>query len=47
MRIGFGYDIHKLGAKRKLVLGGVEVKHPKGLIAHTDGDVLVHAVLMH
>ena len=44
-RIGFGYDIHKLVSKRKLMLGGVEVPHSKGLQAHTDGDVLIHAII--
>ena len=44
-RIGFGYDIHKLISKRKLILGGIEITHTKGLQAHTDGDVLVHAVI--
>lgn len=44
-RIGFGYDIHKLVSKRKLILGGVEIPYHKGLKAHTDGDVLVHAII--
>ena len=44
MRIGYGYDVHPLGAGRKLVLGGVEVPHSKGLLGHSDSDVLVHAV---
>ncbi len=44
MRIGYGYDIHQLGPGRKLILGGVEITHSKGLIGHSDSDVLVHAV---
>ena len=43
-RIGHGYDVHALGEGRRLVLGGVEIPHPKGCIAHSDGDVLIHAV---
>ena len=45
MRIGHGYDAHRLGENRRLILGGVEVPHFHGLIAHSDGDVLVHAVI--
>jgi 2-C-methyl-D-erythritol 2,4-cyclodiphosphate synthase len=44
MRIGIGYDIHPLAAGRKLILGGIEVPHGKGLVGHSDSDVLVHAV---
>ncbi len=44
MRIGFGYDVHKLKKGRKFILGGVEIKHHKGIIAHSDGDVLIHAI---
>lgn len=44
MRVGFGYDIHRLGADRPLLLGGVEIPGAKGAIAHSDGDILVHAV---
>lgn len=44
MRIGIGYDIHPLGKGRKLILGGVEVPHTKGLLGHSDADALVHAV---
>jgi 2-C-methyl-D-erythritol 2,4-cyclodiphosphate synthase len=44
MRIGIGYDIHPLVAGRKLVLGGIEVPHSKGLDGHSDADVLTHAV---
>jgi 2-C-methyl-D-erythritol 2,4-cyclodiphosphate synthase len=43
-RIGFGYDVHPLGAGRKLILGGIEIPHNKGLLGHSDSDVLVHAV---
>src|SRR5258706_2411327 len=44
MRIGFGYDVHKLVKGRKLILGGVEIKHTHGLAGHSDADVLLHAV---
>jgi 2-C-methyl-D-erythritol 2,4-cyclodiphosphate synthase len=44
VRIGHGYDAHRFGADRPLVLGGVVVPHDSGLIAHSDGDVLVHAL---
>ena len=43
-RIGYGYDVHPLGADRPLILGGIEVPHTKGLLGHSDSDVLVHAV---
>lgn len=43
-RIGHGYDVHALGEGLRLVLGGVEIQHTKGCIAHSDGDVLVHAI---
>ena len=45
MRIGFGYDIHKLVKGRKLVLGGIEVPADKGLLGHSDADVLLHAIV--
>lgn len=45
MRIGHGYDVHRLVAKRKLVLGGVEIPHHYGLLGHSDADVLTHAVM--
>ena len=45
MRIGQGYDIHKLEEGRRLVLGGIEIAHNKGFVAHSDGDVLVHAII--
>lgn len=45
MRIGHGYDVHKLVEGRKLIIGGVEIPHEKGLLGHSDADVLVHAVM--
>lgn len=45
MRIGNGYDVHKLVEGRKLVLGGVVIPHDKGVLGHSDGDVLIHAVM--
>ena len=45
MRIGTGFDVHAFSPKRKLILGGVEIKHEKGLEGHSDADVLVHAVM--
>jgi 2-C-methyl-D-erythritol 2,4-cyclodiphosphate synthase len=44
-RSGIGYDIHRLAPDRRLVLGGVAIEHPTGLLGHSDGDVLVHAVM--
>ena len=44
MRVGIGYDIHPLAPGRKLILGGVEIPHAKGLDGHSDADVLTHAV---
>lgn len=44
MRIGHGYDVHKLVENRKLILGGVEIPYEKGLLGHSDADVLVHAI---
>jgi 2-C-methyl-D-erythritol 2,4-cyclodiphosphate synthase len=44
MRVGIGYDIHRLVEERKLFLGGVEIPYVKGLISHTDGDVVLHAI---
>jgi 2-C-methyl-D-erythritol 2,4-cyclodiphosphate synthase len=44
MRIGQGYDAHRFEAGRRLVLGGVTIEHPQGLRAHSDGDVLIHAL---
>lgn len=45
MRIGTGYDVHRLVEDRKLILGGVEIPYEKGLLGHSDADVLVHAVM--
>src|SRR3989338_4252497 len=45
MQIGFGYDVHKLVKGRKLIIGGVEISHSKGLLGWSDGDVLLHAVI--
>lgn len=45
MRIGHGYDVHKLCENRKLILGGVEIPYEKGLLGHSDADVLVHSVM--
>lgn len=44
MRIGQGFDVHPLVAGRKLVIGGVEIPHDKGLLGHSDADVLIHAI---
>jgi 2-C-methyl-D-erythritol 2,4-cyclodiphosphate synthase len=44
MRIGFGYDVHRLVAGRKLIIGGVQVPYEKGLEGHSDADVLLHAI---
>lgn len=45
MRVGMGYDVHKLVEGRRLVLGGVEIPYEKGLLGHSDADVLVHAIM--
>ena len=45
MRIGMGYDVHKLVEGRKLILGGVEIPNEKGLLGHSDADVLLHAIM--
>ena len=45
MRIGFGYDVHRLVTGRPLVVGGVLIPYDKGLLGHSDGDVLVHAIM--
>lgn len=45
MRIGHGYDVHKLAKGRKLILGGVDVPYNLGLLGHSDADVLVHAIM--
>ncbi len=44
MRIGFGFDSHRLVEGRKLILSGVEIPYPEGLVGHSDGDVVLHAV---
>ena len=44
-RAGIGYDIHRLAADRRLTLGGVAIEHPAGLVGHSDGDVLLHALM--
>ena len=44
MRIGHGYDVHQLVTGRKLIIGGVEIAHDKGLLGHSDADVLLHAI---
>ena len=44
MRVGIGYDVHRLVAGRKLILGGVEIPFEKGLLGHSDADVLLHAI---
>lgn len=44
MRIGFGYDVHRLTSGRKLILGGVQIPHDTGLLGHSDADVLIHSV---
>lgn len=45
MRIGHGYDVHRLAVGRRLILGGVEIPHETGLLGHSDADVLTHAVI--
>ena len=45
MRIGHGYDVHKLAENRKLILGGVDIPHTVGLLGHSDADVLIHALM--
>ena len=45
MRVGLGYDVHKLVEGRKLIIGGVEIPHTHGLLGHSDADVLVHAIM--
>ncbi|MEW6616239.1 MAG: 2-C-methyl-D-erythritol 2,4-cyclodiphosphate synthase [Thermodesulfobacteriota bacterium] len=44
MKVGFGYDVHQLVEGRKLILGGVEIPYKEGLLGHSDGDVLLHAI---
>ncbi|MBX3730251.1 MAG: 2-C-methyl-D-erythritol 2,4-cyclodiphosphate synthase [Candidatus Sumerlaeia bacterium] len=45
MRVGQGYDVHRFAEGRRLVLGGVEIAHPRGLDGHSDADVLLHAIM--
>lgn len=45
MRVGIGYDVHRLAENRKFILGGVEIPYEKGLLGHSDADVLVHAIM--
>ena len=45
MRIGFGYDVHRLVTERALILGGVTIPYEKGLLGHSDADVLIHAIM--
>ena len=45
MRVGMGYDVHKLTEGRKLIIGGVEIPHERGLLGHSDADVLLHAIM--
>ncbi|MCM1254322.1 MAG: 2-C-methyl-D-erythritol 2,4-cyclodiphosphate synthase [Clostridium sp.] len=45
MRIGTGYDVHRLASDRKLIIGGVEIPYEKGLLGHSDADVLLHAIM--
>ncbi len=44
-RVGIGFDLHRLAEKRPLILGGVEIEHPRGLEGHSDADVLLHALM--
>lgn len=45
MRVGIGYDVHRLSKGRKLILGGVDIPHEKGLLGHSDADVLIHSIM--
>lgn len=45
LRVGMGYDVHRLVEDRKLIIGGVEISHEKGLLGHSDADVLLHAIM--
>ena len=45
MRIGHGYDVHRLTEGRRMILGGVEIPYEKGLLGHSDADVLTHAIM--
>ncbi|HET8866357.1 MAG TPA: 2-C-methyl-D-erythritol 2,4-cyclodiphosphate synthase, partial [Gracilimonas sp.] len=44
IRVGYGYDVHRFQEGRKLILGGVEIPHERGLLGHSDADVLLHAI---
>ncbi len=45
MRVGMGYDVHRLTENRELILGGVKIPYEKGLLGHSDADVLIHAIM--
>lgn len=45
MRIGFGYDVHQLVENRKLIIGGIDIAYEKGLLGHSDADVLIHSIM--
>ena len=45
MRVGIGYDVHRFAEGRKLILGGVEIPYERGLLGHSDADVIVHAIM--
>ena len=45
MRIGHGYDVHRLTTGRRLIIGGVDIPHETGLLGHSDADVLLHAIM--
>ena len=45
MRVGIGYDVHRLVEGRKLIIGGVEIPYERGLLGHSDADVLLHAIM--
>ena len=45
IRVGIGYDVHKLADNRKLIIGGVDIPYEKGLLGHSDADVLIHAIM--
>ena len=45
IRVGFGYDVHKLAEGEKLILGGIEIPHEKGTVGHSDADVVIHAII--
>ena len=44
IKVGFGYDVHELKKGESLIIGGIKIKHDKGTVAHSDGDVLIHAI---